>query len=101
MKDSLKLAIEKSDALQIAQLNEDINKLDARRNQIAYSIKEEYDNNSFVHFVTFPLYYLHEHAGENVLVQYFKSLVRYAENPNFHIEESGDMLSGQQKAVKS
>lgn len=100
-KESLKLAIEKSDALQIAQLNEDINKLDARRNQIAYSIKEEYDNNSFVHFVTFPLYYLHEHAGENVLVQYFKSLVRYAENPNFHIEESGDMLSGQQKAVKS
>jgi len=99
--ESLKLAIKNSDALQVAQLNEDIKKLVARRNQLAHSAKVENDEKPDVHFVTFPLYYLHEHAGENVLVQYFRSLVRYAESPNFHIEESGDMLSGQQKAKSS
>lgn len=100
-RDSLSLAVKNSNALLAAQLNEEINKLEARRNQLSSSIKVDYDNNPVEHFVTFPLYYLHEHAGENVLVQYFKSLVRYAENPNFHIEESGDMLSGQHKVGQS
>ena len=97
----LELAIKDSDALKVAQLNKDIKKLVARRNQIAHSAKTEREEDLDVPFVTFPLYYLHEHTGENILVQYFKSLVRYAESPNFHIEESGDMLSGQQRAGKS
>lgn len=99
--ESLKRAVSNSEALQVAQLNEDIKKLVARRNQLAHSAKVDNREKPDVHFVTFPLYYLHEHAGENVLVQYFRSLVRYAENPNFHIEESGDMLSGQQKVGKT
>ena len=99
--ESLKRAADNSEALQVAQLNEDIKKLVARRNQLAHSAKVDNSEKPDVHFVTFPLYYLHEHAGENVLVQYFRSLVRYAENPNFHIEESGDMLSGLQKAGKT
>lgn len=74
IKDELNKAMEASDALKVAQIQSEYSKL--QRLQKAKEIPNNTDEKSNLLNVTFDLTYFHENIGENILVQYFRTLLK-------------------------
>lgn len=74
LKDEINKAIEVSDALKVAQLQSESSKL--QKLQKAKEIPNNTEAKSNLLNVTFDLIYFHENIGENILVQYLRTLLK-------------------------
>ncbi len=88
----LKKALDNSDALTIADLQQVVKKLKARKS----SLEKEYKSNntkSESQTAIFDLSYYHDNIGENVLAQYIRTFVRLADS-SIAPTGTGSVLSG-------
>lgn len=68
------------DALKVAEIQQNLQKLISRRKALQTELKQ-IEKKREIDRVTFNLSYFHESIGENVLVQYVKTFIQLADSP--------------------
>ena len=97
---SVEIALDKGDAIKVAEYQQHLKKLKAQRLSLLKEMKK-LEENSNVTEALFDLSYFHESIGENVLVQYLRTFIRLADSNIVQDVEAKNPLTPVQKLKKN